>query len=399
MSAPGASHLSGESSWELTSRSTRQPPSNSSRHPPTHNQNPFADYNSPDAVLDRLKLEDDSASTNYDPLASDQRGVAWLRDQEERAFRSLGVIPGSSDDSSSSEMEDQVGDLSLKRAPTGKYYYSYGYNRGSSEASHTQENGLEETFSVDPSIEGGINGKPRPTSRQLNWVAAQQEAVTVHHPHSHSHHSDPSLDAIIPAEFLQDIPFAPPGEEDITGCSECGAKLDRMKYVCSTCGEKDPSFYLQSTIHKGKSRDSSGPMFTYPPSAHTHIYTSPLSPTFSSSSKTFIGSQSPRRKPLPPAPSSGGSSSTLVLSPVSDEEKETGYELCHNCIEIAGVTHAVEAVVEPGSSPTANNISSSSLEDAALQWRRAAPKHKGQLRHAYLEKMWGHGGWTDVGQS
>ncbi|KAE9399944.1 hypothetical protein BT96DRAFT_965525 [Gymnopus androsaceus JB14] len=393
-----ASHLSGESSWELASHPTRHPPSDLSRRPPTQNQDPFADYNqqpAPDAVFERLKQEDDSASTNYDPLASDKRGAAWLRDQHERAYRSLGVIPGSSDDSSSSsEMEDQVGDLSLKRAPTGKYYYSYRYSRGSSEASHSQETGVEESFSVDPSIEGGINGKPRPTSRQLNWVAAQQVAITINRPHPLSHRSDPSIDTIIPAEFLQDIPPTPPGEEDITGCSECGEKLDSMKYVCSTCGEKDPGFYLQSSSHKGR-------LFTYPPSVHSQVYASPLSPTFSSSSKTFVGNQSTysRRKPLPPAPSMNGSSSTLAPSPKRGNS-ESGYELCHNCIEIAGVTHAIEAIVEPGSSPTASNTSSSaSLEDAALQWRRAAPKQKGQLRHAYLEKMWGHGGWTDVVQS
>lgn len=240
---------------------------------------------------------------------------------------------------------------------------------------------------------------PEPSHSLNQWVAAQREAASARHPPPQSHRSDPSLYTIVPAESLQDIPFAPPAKEDITGCSQCSAKLDHIKYVCSTCGEKDPALY-QSTIHKGKSRDSLG----HPPSAYTEFFSSSLSPTFSSSSKTFTANQTmsqlPGRKPLPPVLSSGRSS-TPVLSPISSQERETGYELCHNCIETAGVTHAIEAVAEPGSSPTANSVSpfSSSSEDAALQWRRAAPKHKGQLRHAYLWKMWGHGGWTDVGQS
>ncbi|KAE9399947.1 hypothetical protein BT96DRAFT_677457 [Gymnopus androsaceus JB14] len=206
---------------------------------------------------------------------------------------------------------------------------------------------------------------------------------------------------MIAAKLLQDIPPTTPNEEDITGCSECGVKLDSMKYVCSTCGEKDPGFHLQLPSHKGERRDSSGRLFTDLPSANTQVYASPLSPTFSSSSKTLLGNKSTYfgHKPLPPVPSLGGSSSRLMLS--TNQANETGYELCPNCMEIAGVTHAIAAIVEPGSSPAASNILSSSLEDAALQWieRRAAPKQKGQLRHAYLEKMWGHGGWTDVVQS
>jgi hypothetical protein len=30
-------------------------------------------------------------------------------------------------------------------------------------------------------------------------------------------------------------------------------------------------------------------------------------------------------------------------------------------------------------------------------WKRNVPRKKGQLRHAFKEKVWGPGGWTDVG--
>ncbi|KIK61657.1 hypothetical protein GYMLUDRAFT_199189 [Collybiopsis luxurians FD-317 M1] len=391
------SQLSGESSWDDLSRSTRQTPFH---RPPSENQDPFADHNqepAPDAVFERLKAEeDDSASTNYNPITSNP---AWLKVQNERAFRSLGVLPDSSASDSSSlilEQEDQVGDLSLTRAPSGKYYFKY--DPGSSDVSNSQDIG-EDYVEFDPSIEGGINGKPRPTSRQLNWLAAQQEVVPSHDPHPYTHLSDPSLDTIIPPEILQDIPPAPPGEEDVSSCSNCGMLLDYMKYVCYTCGEKPPGSFLQSptTPLKGKDRDSSEAQLTYPPKPNSHnsVYTSPSSPTFSSSSKTFVGF--PQRNPLSSELGLDASSSTLGLSTL--RQKENGYELCPNCIETAGVTHAIEAVLEPGSSPTMGDLSSSSPEDAVIQWRRAAPTQKGQLRHAFLEKMWGHGGWEDVVQS
>ncbi|EGN92266.1 hypothetical protein SERLA73DRAFT_191383 [Serpula lacrymans var. lacrymans S7.3] len=74
---------------------------------------------------------------------------------------------------------------------------------------------------------------------------------------------------------------------------------------------------------------------------------------------------------------------------------ETGYELCSGCIESAGIIHALRGSLPPG-----ENLSPSSPEDARVlsQWRRSAPKQKGQLRHAYVEKVWGSWGWEDVEQ-
>ncbi|KAJ4478385.1 hypothetical protein J3R30DRAFT_3733992 [Lentinula aciculospora] len=370
--SPRGSQLSGESSWDVLSSSRTTPP-DSSIHSPIEDQDPFADSNdqlSPDDILERHRLEEDAASKGYQFLVSDQRGAKWLKEQKERAKRSLGVHPASSaSDDSSSELEDQVGALSLQRAPTGNFYYTF--DSHASQSQGPEDRGYE----IDPSIDGGINGKPRPTSRHLHWVAAQQQNTAAHQPHLRTHHSDPSLDTVIPAELLGDIPVSPPRKEDLTRCSGCDRLLDDMKY--------------------GKGRDSSLPQFTYPPTAQTNIYTSALSPSFSSSSNTFVGKQSMfKRRPLPLEPSV--SNSLLTLVPPIPAPKETGYELCPECVEEVGLIHAIEAINEPGSSPTANDLSSSSPGDAAAQWRRAPPRQKGQLRHVYVEKMWGYNGWADV---
>ncbi|KDQ61360.1 hypothetical protein JAAARDRAFT_30782 [Jaapia argillacea MUCL 33604] len=115
---------------------------------------------------------------------------------------------------------------------------------------------------------------------------------------------------------------------------------------------------------------------------------------------------------------SGSGSSDSLPSPSTNQ----GYELCSGCIESAGVTHALEATFAPGSSPggfsmrgspggfgirgTPGGLSASPVGASAMssspgdlsQWRRSAPKLKGTLRHAYLEKAWGPRGWENVEQ-
>jgi hypothetical protein len=82
----------------------------------------------------------------------------------------------------------------------------------------------------------------------------------------------------------------------------------------------------------------------------------------------------------------------------SPTKKASGYELCAMCLETVGINHAVEAgLAMPGTSPVFGNVPSMHDDpQIASQWRRAAPK-KGQMRHAYKEKAWGHNGWEDVG--
>ncbi|KAJ3787511.1 hypothetical protein GGU10DRAFT_373864 [Lentinula aff. detonsa] len=367
-----SSELSGEASWDTLSRSTRRTQLDLNTRSARQNQDPFADSNgepSPNSVFDRLRQEDDAARPNYDLPLSDQRRTEWITEQKKRAKQLQGVLPASSasDELSLLEQEDQVGDLSLQRAPTGKLYYMYG-----SGASQSQGAGFEDReIEIDPSIDGGINGKPRPTSRHLDWVATQRQKHAVANlPHLHC--SEPSLDTAIPAEIFR--------QEDLTCCSGCGRELEFIKYVCEICGEKEPGSHLSSptSSNKGKGRDI--PLLR-------------IKPTFTPPSHSIS-----KPRPLPPEPSMSTSLTTLLPPSVPLKKTETGFELCPFCVEELGYIHALESqsTNEPGLSPTASNFSSSSLGDAAAQRRRAAPKEKGQLRHVYIERSWGHRGWDDV---
>ncbi|KAG9312852.1 hypothetical protein JVU11DRAFT_6283 [Chiua virens] len=189
-------------------------------------------------------------------------------------------------------------------------------------------------------------------------------------------------------------------------CSECGVLLDAIRYVCAMCGEQEPvgssvvpSEWNLEIGNKGKEK-SMDDAPSYPPSAHRTCQQ--LSSSFTASASTIWDTSShghhehTSNKPLPGIPSS---SSTLHHSrgPSSLFESENvGYELCSGCIESAGIYHALCASTEriggtAGPEPT-------SPEDAMSLWLRSAPRHKGQLRHAYFEKVWGPQGWDDVEQ-
>lgn len=245
-------------------------------------------------------------------------------------------------------------------------------------------------------------------------------------------------------QFITSIPPAPP--RDPPTCSNCTIILDAIRYVCSTCGEKRPMSPSVSSASSGKGKDkavdcvahSPNGAHVYPPSPRANSYPSPPSSSPSNSTWSVVSgsdySHHPLRsfsdstlnahtstngtrrpsKPLPAIPTSptANSSSTLVPQmmvnghmhgnghgPYARENSPMiGYELCWECLPTAGVTHALEmSVAAPGSSPVHAKWSASG-EDALSQWRRTAPTQKGQLRHAYVEKSWGHGGWQDVGE-
>ncbi|KAF8239321.1 hypothetical protein L208DRAFT_1386173 [Tricholoma matsutake] len=389
--------------------------------------NPFSDEHKlsaaerypedPSIIFERLKLQDsgdDRSSVQFESLSKNDRGVAWLRDQNQRTIRAmLGALPEPSESDEASlalpTQEELSGDLALERDPSGRYYYTY-TSMGSS-ASQTHDSGYDEG-------PNGRQGSPnngnraRPTSMQLDWLAAQQirsddrqvkSSISV--PSLHTHHSDPlpsrelSFSAessfhFIDRELLHSLPPPVPPPGTLTDCSECGTLLEAIRYVCSTCGEKLPT---DDRIHmKGKDKDSLPGAYSYPPRFH-HDPPFSLSHLHSTSSQTFIGSSetlydsiNSRAKPLPSVPSS----STLAVSGVPPT---AGYELCNGCIESAGVHHAIEAGLSSGSSPGLSVLASPEDTQVASQWRRAAPK-KGQLRHAYREKVWGNNGWEDVVQ-
>jgi len=319
----------------------------------------------------RLKM-DDEPSVDSDPNSSllrSERGAAWLADQNLRTIKStLGALPEPSDGASlhpGSDVDDS--DLSLQKGPGGKYYYQYNSTAGSLSIS-TSDSGYDE----NPSVQGGVTTY-RPTSMEVAWLDSQQKGSktpTAYRP-SPSAASDPTpirdfsqLYPDIPADvlpFISSASLPPPAE--LTSCSECGLILDAIRYVCSTCKEKKPRTReeLDSLTARGRLCDP----FSHPSEG--------------------------ARVDLQPGSSHSRGFKDIFKLCMPDGRSDPGYELCPSCLESAGVDHALEKSLDPGSSP-----SPSSPERALSAWRRTAPKQKGKLRHAYVEKSWGWGGWQDV---
>jgi len=321
--------------------------------------------------FERLKM-DDEPSVDSDPNSSllrSELGEAWLRDQNLRTIKStLGALPEPSDGASlhlDSDVDDN--DLSLQKGPGGKYYYQYNSTAGSSSIS-SFDSGCDEISSV----EGG-GSKYRPTSMEVTWLDAQRQGsntAAAYRPQlPGSAASDPTpirdfrqLYPDIPADVLPFIsPASLPPPTELASCSECGVILDTIRYVCSTCKEKRPR--TREELESLTGRRKPGEPFSF------------------SSSRT---------DPQAGSSYSRGHKDMFKLS-LSDGRSDPGYELCPSCLESAGVHHALEKSLDPGSSP-----SPASPEHALSAWRRTAPKQKGKLRHAYVEKSWGWGGWQDV---
>lgn len=401
----------------------------------------------PSAVFEQLRLQDalsDSSSVHRD-IGGNSRGQAWLRDQEKRVHLSkFGTLPQPSeaDDASSFSLNNGLGgDLALERNSRGSYYYTY------TASSHDQDDGPQTVYDAGMSENDIPNGtpQPRPSSMQLDWLASQQqntkrEPRSASIPSLHTHHSDPlpvrtnqSTDDPFAYE-TKDLPFLPLSEPPIdilTDCSSCGILLDTIRYVCSTCGEKDPKQKITASKGKGRERlDSQGNR--YIPMDYLGFGSSPTI-VGSSESLSQLQPQQPRSPFYPPRnfpvnhsgfgsspPVTGnpgaspysqhgplhslpslstflglrrpsGGSPTNQAPPVPHSPVIGGFELCPNCIDTTGVDHAILAVA-PGPIIT----SSPGDPQQALQWRKAAPK-KGHFRHAYHEKLWGQRGWENVG--
>ena len=319
---------------------------------------------------------DDEPSIDSDPNSSllrSERGAAWLRDQNLRTIKStLGALPEPSDGASlhpGSDVDDN--DLSLQKGPGGKYYYQYNSAAGSSSIS-SFDSSIDSGYDESSSVEGDA-AKYRPTSMEVAWLNSQQQGsktpVAYRPSIPGSIASDPTplrdlsqLYPDIPADVLPFISSASlPPPTELTSCSECGLILDTIRYVCSTCKEKRPRTREELESLTGKKLCD---LFSYPPSRARN---SQAESSYSRGSKDMF---------------------KLCLP---DGRSDPGYELCPSCLEAAGVHHALEKSLDPGSSP-----SPSSPEHALSAWRRTAPKQKGKLRHAYVEKSWGWGGWQDV---
>jgi hypothetical protein len=362
----------------------------------------------PSAVFARLKIRETLGEDESDleDASEEDRGARWLREQKERAVRTkLGVAPepSISDDDSYNRRS-----LSLEMNNNGQYYYSYNASSGSqSQADPFEDRSLqvisEEEYFPPPSqrIE-----KPRPTSRHLNWLAAQHLEMEEHR-RLQTSASQTSLGSgssgsskaplqdgpIIDQEFKYYNLPAPP-HEIVTECSNCGVLLESMRYVCSTCGENPPVSQA-----KGKKKDHNCGLH-YPPSPKCG------SSPGSSSSQSYLGSVDSlfnlqSRKfyhNLPALSSSIFSSRTQVNEqpPPPPESPRPGFELCVSCFETEGISHSIDSGLgSPNSSPSAFGQSSTSLQPQDSSWRTSAPK-KGHTRHAFIEKVWGDIGWQNV---
>ncbi|KAG2150275.1 uncharacterized protein EDB93DRAFT_342312 [Suillus bovinus] len=419
-----------------------------------HEEGPFSDRHQftegcvpedPVVVLERLKLQEypDASASDMAPShrscsptpieialtrSAQDRGAAWLRDQNARTIKAmLGATPEPSESDSRSisltYSDERIpsnmdGDLALERDPRGKYYYSY---TGASSTTH--DSGYEDNLSIKYDADPFSGSPPRPNSMQLTWIASQQKLADDDHssdtPDSYKRSSPPSFNSDqdpysiapdIPPEVLQFVAPAGPPPGSLTTCSDCGVILDVIRYVCAVCGEKEPlaSIVLRdgsgSDLGKGKTRDID-PFHSYSPPYHTPLSSSPSPSTFFDS-VTLSGSPQTRsehkhNKPLPSLPGSSSSSPTLYSarsgfrSCHGSESSTMGFELCSGCVESAGVIHALRANTERRNGSGAE---STSPEDDLSSWSRSAPRQKGQLRHAYFEKVWSHHGWEDVEQ-
>ncbi|KAF7370358.1 hypothetical protein MSAN_00667200 [Mycena sanguinolenta] len=439
----GSSQASGQS-WDMLSHSSgnQAGPSTTLRFQ-SNASDPFADQPSEPATLaghieattgvfERLKFDesipDDSSSVQHDGLGDNDRGAAWLRDQNARAIRSMIGIAApsvSSGVTSIPEEEELGGALALEQDTRGKYYYTY----TSSSASHSRDSYMSSHARDSGYYDDRPQPKPRPSSRQLNWLAAQQvassqsahsQSQTVHKPPPssvdpfQSEANDYSLEQpytsdTIPRELLQFLPLSPPDPQTLTDCSECGVLLDSIRYVCTICGEKKPA--CQS--NKGKGRSSGnfldpapGPRSNHPyghlhphsqhgnggfpgpnsnsPYGHQHTGSFPAHrhhglPWARGSTESLTGSMRhfkplPRLPVLAPSTSTSAFSSQATLIVPSDLRDDPGYELCSGCLEHAGVTHAIEVGLAPGSASPSVSPSSPADAQRALEWRRLAPK-------------------------
>ncbi|KAI6126476.1 hypothetical protein EV401DRAFT_2148272 [Pisolithus croceorrhizus] len=338
-------------------------------------------------------------------LSIQDRGAAWLRDQNARTIRAmLGTSPEPSD------WRLQVY-IPLVFVAGGKYGWGFSVTKGpkgKDTTIHILAVGLPlrtRATRTASAAKMAMSALPvhhlvsvRPSSMQLSWLASQQKPPDEQSIGGFSSGDQSFNIADIPPELLplccSDLRL-PRCANYVLGMRRIiGYNTLRMRNVRRerTCELLILALHLLGSTKRGIYT----PVYTYPPSAH-------LTPQTSSSSssldvQTLVGSlhtRSEHRKPLPPLPgisptpySSQGSNSRLVPG-------TTGYELCSGCIEGAGIYHALQESTERMDDL---RLQRNSPEDALSLWWRSAPRQKGKMRHAYFEKVWGPRGWEDVEQ-
>lgn len=449
---PRSTAQSGASSpkdWDAeTVSSAQQSLSISSLSPSEDYGREVATGSSSGGVFESLRRQENKADPNSaailgtSPLQS-ERSAAWLRDQNTRTIQiMLGDLPTPSGSKVQSAQVDDSGsmmngELALQKDQRGKFYYAYTSSGPS--APPSVDSGYEESsvnYEADGSlVDSADMGERRPTSMEISWIESQARLQTVpvqprpssSHPHPNQRsYSEPLLiqDEIspdIPAELLPFITTPPAPPKDPTECSQCHSLLETFRYVCSTCGEKEPrrrqiANGSNELIVNGKGKGKDIYVDSYNVSAYSYPPSPPRTDSSQSvSSWTLVADGGDPfhdkhaiksdRKPLPALPPSSPSSSPTSLtlpginaiSNGSLSPGEIGFELCPNCIEHYGMLHAVEACAVASPRQTEWPPSPEDAQRTLSQWRRTASK-KGQMRHAYYEKVWGQRGWDDVGK-
>ncbi|KAH8998274.1 hypothetical protein EDB86DRAFT_3076119 [Lactarius hatsudake] len=333
-----------------------------------------ADPNDPFTEFTRLRLEEqlDGSLPHERPSLETDMWQAGLQDQYNLTKASLGVIPTffTSDYTSSLNTSSSISDgavdmdILLQRDEHGKYYYNY-MGSGSSESAGDTE-----------------YEAPTKESQSNNDAGILQELLIL---------------------------------QEVTGCNECGRDLDRVKYICTTCGEKAPTSRaapeaVAATIGKGRTRESLSYVhhspnanYNFQEPTYPHAHRVPITPHFTASNNTAYLSI---YKPPPDLPStpptqtmlsrSTGPQMALVPSSSSGSSSSTacaGYELCNMCFTKAGVDHSLVDGVDALSSPPLPQTAS----ELGIA-RGSAPKQKGQLRHAFMKRIWGLHGWRAIEQ-
>ncbi|KAF8311396.1 hypothetical protein DL93DRAFT_2061136 [Clavulina sp. PMI_390] len=415
-----------ESSYPGQRTSSSQLHAESAETPPTsrdHGLAPSSLHKSPsfvepgsDKVFERLRQMDSdpfAVSQQSLPLDANERGAQWLRDQTDRAAC---VAPPphhfASDSDFDAASSSMGGDLELQKDEKGKYYFNYTSDSSShvSQVSHITESAESRASG------GGERSSHRPAAARASASASRLGKL----PESHTESGDLSpetLQAILESDSRS-------GPDLVTDCSSCGDILDSFRYVCTSCGEKTPQTReelvqsralphshstpprhpLHPHLHPHSHRSATSPTSATPTPPHfTHrpevvITTRSISSRSDSSGKSRADSNHSGSSRSNSA-SAMSASASVVSAPTT---VEAGYELCSKCIATAGVIHA-EEVLSGGSTaamPTATSAMAIPVQamgpnpGAPPAPRR--PKRKVQIRHAYLEKFWGPGGWQDV---
>ncbi|KAI0046964.1 hypothetical protein FA95DRAFT_1290328 [Auriscalpium vulgare] len=390
------------------------------------------------AVFERLKRQDHDEPLHT--LRTKNSIPAWLNEQSDQFVKTrLGAMPEPSDadtmslNSNTTNSYSEDGDageddgLSLElEGDSGKPQYVFSYTSARSGQSSSRESDIRQSLGYDadgssfgqpPNASGASKDRPLSISTITTDSSALPDSTYPSSSETPSYRLSLTHSASDPLPLGSDQHtggFRIPAEllipEEVTDCSECGDILDSIKYTCTTCGEKTPvpraELEREQALGKGKGRQISDESTVYggeyPPRAHR----SPISASSSfSSSSTYNQFY---HKPLPPVPSTSptdtvigsGSGESARSHPRSNSSSSSGtlrqgYELCSHCFQTCGVDHKSSG--SRGNSSPGLLDSPTSPQELALA-RRSAPKLKGQLRHAFSEKMWGAQGWDDVDQ-